>query len=206
MIDHAPIGRAALAVTRHLAPHFPSHREDILQASWVTGLEMAANYRPSEGPPEPYFYGGMLKATSTLVHKWLSTTSISRAVARAGLAGRLQVCVPAENSGGMAPSPEDAAIKAEALREARDRAAAARVRWRREVERAARHLPSKIRAVGFMAAGLDGPRMTVPEIVRETGLWREEVLAAMTRFRRALAKTRAAELREAVEAAEAVLP
>jgi len=206
MIDHAPIGRAALAVTRHLARDFPAHRDDILQASWMTGLEMAANYRPSAGPPEPYFYAGMLNATSTLVHRWLSATSISRAVARAGLAGRLQVRVPVEKSDGLAPSPEDAAIKAEELREARARAAAARVRWRREVERAARRLPPQVREVGFLAIGLEGSRMTVPQIVRETGLWREEVQAAATRFRRALAKTRAAELREAVEAAEAVLP
>jgi len=206
-VDHAPIERAAQAVTRHLGQHFPPHmRDDILQESLLVGLEMANYYKPSRGRAEPYYYRGMVTAVGALVHKWLSATSISRAVAKAGLAGRLQIRVPAEKVIFPVESPEDAALEVEGLPEARLKAAAARVRWRREVERALRRLPNDARQVGALMVGLEGPAMDTTEIVKATGLWRDQVQRAALRVRHALSSSRAGVLWEALQEAEAVLP
>jgi len=206
-VNHAPIGRAALAIERHLGRHFPSLAADIAQEAWVVGLEMAPRYDPAFGPPEPYFYRGMLLHTAAIVHKWISATSISRAIAKAGGAGSLQRRVEVSDANLVSNFPDAVALleAAEDAAELARRLSSLRVTWRREVERATRGLPRHVRAAGDLAIGVDGPPLRPKKVALQLGVWREDAERAVSKYNKRISGTPAARMSREVRALEAAL-
>jgi DNA-directed RNA polymerase specialized sigma24 family protein len=200
---HAAIETAAVDIERHLGRRFPAFADDIAQEARLAGLAAAHRFDEEMGTSaEAYMYRVMVLSVAPLIQRWLSVTSISRRMARLGLAGTAQRAgEPQEGDAWVLPYQETL----EARREQLGRLVALRVRWRREVDAAVRGLDPQAVACGALSVGLDGERMTEGQIAQLLGIWRDDVQGAVRRFRRRL-PTKTIRLEREVLAAEAAMP
>lgn len=183
----AAIARQISAVNNHLGRRFPVFADDIRQEAWAAALTAAPRYDPGHPGASGHFYRVAVLAVAPMIRRWLSPATMGTYSARRGtVVPRIDMDDLSSLLASPGPRP-DAGL---ALEEAQVQLTALRVRWRRAVEAATRHLPEDVRAAGALAWGLDGPRRSANTISVELGMWLEDVAAALVRWKAALRRAR----------------